>query len=235
MVLAVWSPKGGVGTSVIAAGLAVVLSRSHAVTGARLADLAGDQPSIFGVASDPPTGLADWLAAGVEAPTEALDRLAVPVRPRLVVLPRGGSPGALPGEGAAGAALAVALDGVPTIIDAGVPRDPAARGVVAAADISVVVVRPCYLALRRAVGDDLLRTAAGVIVIEEVGRALTHRDVGNVLGRRVLARVPMRVSIAKSVDAGLFGGRLPRDLTAAMRRVLEHVGFVPGIEEGAAA
>ena len=52
----------------------------------------------------------------------------------------------------AGAALAVALrDGpVATIVDCGRAADPAARAIVEVADVSVVVVRGCYLAVRRA-------------------------------------------------------------------------------------
>src|SRR5438876_4402271 len=52
-----WSPKCGSGTSVLAAACALVLGRRG---GARLADLDGDQPALFGLASDPPTGLVDW-------------------------------------------------------------------------------------------------------------------------------------------------------------------------------
>src|SRR6266700_6142645 len=74
VLLALWSPKGGSGTSVLAAACALVLGRRG---GARLADLDGDQPALFGLASEPPTGLVDWLGAGPEAPTDALERLTV--------------------------------------------------------------------------------------------------------------------------------------------------------------
>jgi MinD superfamily P-loop ATPase len=48
VLLALWSPKGGSGTSVLAAACALVLGRRG---GARLADLDGDQPALFGLAS----------------------------------------------------------------------------------------------------------------------------------------------------------------------------------------
>src|SRR4051794_41536002 len=67
-----WSPKGGSGTSVVAATAALVLAREGA---ARVADLAGDLPAVLGLASDPDLGLRDWLRAGPEAPTEGLERL----------------------------------------------------------------------------------------------------------------------------------------------------------------
>jgi hypothetical protein len=45
VLLALWSPKGGSGTSVLAAACALVLGRRG---GARLADLDGDQPACSG-------------------------------------------------------------------------------------------------------------------------------------------------------------------------------------------
>src|SRR5215211_1039145 len=125
VLLALWSPKGGSGTSVLAAAAALVLARGPA-GGCRLADLDGDQPAIFGFASEPELGLLDWLAAGPETPSEALDRLAVEVALR---------------------------DGsLPVVVDCGRAVEPAARAVTEVADAAVVVVRGCYLALRRAVG-----------------------------------------------------------------------------------
>jgi len=235
VVVAVWSPKGGSGTSVVAAGLAVVLSSSRGVSHARIADLNGDQPSIFGLNADPEDGVANWLAAGAGAPTDAMDRWAVRARPQLSLLPRGGEPGRLPGDEAAGAALAVALDDAPTVIDVGVPVDPAQRGVIEAATTSIVVLRLCYLALRRAVRESLLSATAGVVVVGEDHRSIRATDVSSVLGCPLLGRVRVRPSIARAVDAGLFAGRLPQDLLAPMRRTLQRIGAMSGLDEGAAA
>ncbi len=80
MLLALWSPKGGSGTSVLAAACSVVLARGPAGA-CRIADLAGDQAAIFGLAGEPELGLTDWLDAGPEAPLDALDRMAVAVAP----------------------------------------------------------------------------------------------------------------------------------------------------------
>ena len=61
MLVCFWSPKGGSGTSVIAAAAALVLARE---TDARVVDLAGDQPAVLGLAHDPVPGLLDWMRAG---------------------------------------------------------------------------------------------------------------------------------------------------------------------------
>ena len=226
MLLALWSPKGGAGTSVVAAACALVLARKS--DGARLADLDGDQPAIFALASEPSTGLLDWLAAGPEAPADALDRLAITAAPGVALLPRGAtshrSPVAKePAE--VGAALAVALrDGpVPTIVDAGSASPPATRALVEVADTSVIVLRGCYLGLRRAVRSPLLGRAAGVVLVEEPGRSLGASEVADVLDQPVLARVPVRASVARAVDAGVLSARLPEALARPVARLLARV------------
>jgi hypothetical protein len=234
VLLSFWSPKGGSGTSVVAAACALVLTRSTATMrapGARLVDLAGDQPAIFGLASDPDTGVADWLAIGPEAPSEALDRLAVEAAPGLTLLPRGRPDRALAPVAAAeaGAALAVALrDGPrPTLLDLGSAATPATRALLEVSDVAVVVVRSCYLALRRAVRAPGLERSHGVVVVEETGRSLQPRAVGDVLDRPVLARVPVRVAVARAVDAGVLPARLPEVLARPAAALCAQVGLLP--------
>jgi hypothetical protein len=223
LLLALWSPKGGSGTSVLAAAISLVLARRGP---ARLADLDGDQPAIFGLAPEPTAGLGAWLAEGPSAPTEALDRLTVPIAPGLHLLPFGGVPrGAPEPPPESGAALVTALrDGPDTVIDVG-PHDQIGEAVVEVADLSVIVVRSCYLALRRAVRRPSVARAAGVVLVEEGGRALGREAVAEVLGCPLLARVPVRPAVARTVDAGLLAMRLPSQLAAPAGRVLDALGL----------
>jgi hypothetical protein len=235
VLLALWSPKGGSGTSVLAAACALVLGRRG---GARLADLDGDQPALFGLASEPPTGLVDWLGAGPEAPTDALERLTVEAAAGVALIPRGtpARPLAPVPAAEAGAALAVALrDGlVPTVVDLGLAQTPAARAVLEVADASLVVVRGCYLTLRRAVRAAPLAHATGVVHVAEPGRAIGRRDVAGVLDRPVLAEVPVRAAIARAVDAGLLPTRLPDVLARPVHEALGRLGLL-GDRRGRAA
>ncbi|MGI8797654.1 MAG: hypothetical protein ACR2IR_13920 [Acidimicrobiia bacterium] len=228
MLFALWSPKGGSGTSVLAAACSLVLARHS--DGVRLADLDGDQPAIFGLGADPPTGLADWLAAGPEAPTEALDRLAVEATHEVALLPRGSAERSLAPVAAAeaGAALGVALrDGpAPTVVDLGAAVAPAARALLEIADASAVVVRGCYLALRRAVHSPGLARSAGIVLVDEPGRSLGAREVAEVLDRRVLARVPVRAATARAVDAGVLAARLPDSLARSATEMLDGLGLL---------
>jgi hypothetical protein len=77
---------------------------------------------------------------------------------------------------------------------------------------SLLVLRPCYLALRRAANHPL--RPAGVVLVTEAGRALTRSDVEGVLGVPVRATVPVEPVVARAVDAGLLAARLPRSLRA---------------------
>jgi cellulose biosynthesis protein BcsQ len=237
MLLALWSPKGGSGTSVFAASVALVLARGPA-SGCRLADLDGDQPAIFGLGAEPELGLLDWLAAGPETPTEALDRLAVEVAPGVALLPLGGpaSPLTARPEAVAGAALAVALrDGpIPVIADCGQAAEPATRAVAEVADVTIAVVRGCYLTLRRAVRAPALACTMGTVLVEEPGRSLSRREVADVLGLPVLARVPFRDQVFRAVDAGVLPARLPDALARAASDLVARVGIGPA-HRGAAA
>jgi hypothetical protein len=237
MLLALWSPKGGSGTSVLAAAVAVVLAREPS-TGCRLGDLGGDQPAIFGLGAEPELGLADWLTAGPETPTEALDRLVVEVAPGVALLPLGGPAPVLSARPAAeaGAALAVALrDGTaPAVVDCGNATEPAARAVAEVADATVVVVRGCYLALRRAVRSPVLACTVGSVLVEEPGRSLARREVADVLGVPILARVPVRDQVARAVDAGVIAARLPEVMARAAGELVARLGVGPA-RRGAAA
>ncbi len=231
--LAFWSPKGGSGTSVVAAACA--LHAARALGSCRLVDLCGDQPAILGLGADPETGVADWLAAGPTAPTDALDRLGVEVVPGLSLLARGRSTRVLEPAASAesGAALVVALrDGPLTILDVGVPDTPVARAALEVTDGSIMVMRECYVALRRAVRNPLTARAFGIVVVAEPGRSLGPSDLAQVLGRPVVARIPIRDAVARAVDAGTLPTRLPEPLSkgaAAILRGLGHAGAHRGV------
>lgn len=231
MLVSVWTPKGGSGASVFAAACGLVLARREP---ARLADFCGDQPAVLGLAADPDAGLASWLAAGPETPADALDRLSVDAAPNLALLPMGHGPVARAAP-EAGAALGVVLrdDSRPTIADLGRASAPALQAVREVSDASVLVIRGCYLALRRAVRNEATSRAAGAVLLEESGRALGEREVADVLGVPVLAVVPCRVATSRVVDAGVLAARLPDALREPATRVLERLGAIG--RKGAAA
>ena len=229
MLIACWSAKGGSGTSVVAAALGLVLA-SRVVDDVLLVDLAGDLPAVLGRrsgAADERAGIAEWLSAG-PADADALRRLEVAAAPGLRLLARGAP---LDGRSAAdGNELLPALgDGLPAgvrggrpvVVDAGVPSvDGLAAAVVAGAAMSLLVLRPCYLALRRAVDLSSSVRASGAVVIDEMGRALRRADIEDALGVPVLAMVRACPEVARAVDAGLLSSRLPRAIASPLRKVV---------------
>ncbi len=184
---------------------------------------------MLGLGADPETGVADWLAVGPTAPTDALDRLGIEVAPSLSLLPKGRAGSVLePAIAAeAGAALAVALrDGPLTIVDVGVPDTAVARAILEVSDVSLLVIRECYLALRRASQCAAVARSFGIVVLQEPGRSLGPADVGQVLGRPLVARIPTRAAIARAVDAGVLTNRLPEPLSRAAAQIFRELGIV---------
>jgi Mrp family chromosome partitioning ATPase len=222
VVFACWSPKGGSGTTVVAVTLARVLA-DRDDHGALIVDLGGDVPAALGHPEPSGPGVAEWLAAGDEAPADGLARIEQPLGTRLGLVARGRGPLVSPTR-AELLAAALSADRRAVVIDCG----PVAVGLsssesgeigrvfAATATHSLLVVRPCYLALRRAVAMSF--RPSGVVVVQEPGRALEPTDIGDVLGVPVVAVVQHDPAVGRMVDAGLLGVRLPGSLVRALRK-----------------
>lgn len=220
MLICCWSAKGGAGTTVVAGALALRLARSTS-GGALLVDLAGDAATVLGL----PAGARCAPAAG-----------GPPNHGELVYsaeeIPGGGGLSMLAIDPARlaegdGTALLERLeaDGRPVVVDAGLlslPRccDAAlsvAEELAAASTHSLLVLRPCFLALRRALMAPI--RPSGIVLVEEPGRALSAADVETALDVPVRARVGVTPQVARAVDAGLLAARLPVTLDRDLRDV----------------
>jgi hypothetical protein len=216
VVISCWSAKGGCGTTVVACALAILQAR---VSGeALLVDLAGDAPAALGVPEPTGPGIAQWLAAAEagEASAEALPRLEVEVGSGIALIPRGegdlaGTTDDLLGAWTAGSRPVVVDCGT---LDAGATT--VAAEIAATASRSLLVVRPCFLAVRRALAAPV--GPSGVVLVHEPGRGISRTDVETVLGAPVVAEVDLDPAIGRAVDAGLLSVRLPRELERSLRR-----------------
>jgi hypothetical protein len=216
MLIACWSVKGGAGTTIVAAALALLSARR---TPTVLVDLAGDLPAALGLPEPASPGISGWLAAGPGVPADALGRIELEVTPGVALLPRG--EGVL--NPARASLLAALLDrsSRPTVIDCGrignpadPVRDAVATTLIGAARRSILVIRPCYMALHRARQAPV--RPSGLVVVQEPGRVLTTADVQQVVKVPVLAEVVLDPAVARTVDAGMLAGRLPRSLAKAL-------------------
>ncbi|NCZ70371.1 MAG: hypothetical protein EBY80_09395 [Actinobacteria bacterium] len=206
------SVKGGSGTSIVTAALASLASTSSNTV---LVDLAGDQPAIFGSVT-PIAGVTDWMnAPHAESPFDT----DISIDDQLHIVPTGQRPlphRDAPSWNALVERLVESSARSTIIVDLGTHDAP--TSLIEAADRVLLVVRPCYLALRKAVA--LSVKADSVVVVDEDQRALRPRDVESVLGLPVVAIVKTHPSVARRVDAGLFHRRLPDSLAEPLRHVL---------------
>lgn len=217
MVVVCWSAKGGAGTSVVVAGLAIGSTRRNAASRTVVVDTAGDIPAILAM-SEPAVGVSEWIAQ----PTAFdLRDLLVERSSNLFVLPLGTSPLPEPRSGS-WSRLALELSamsalGSTIIVDAG--NGPPPDALVHVADRSHVVVRPCYLALRRT--KILAERAHSAILVLEPNRVLTASDVASVLDVPIEAHVSLDADVARRVDAGVISTRPPLRLLADLTPVLD--------------
>jgi hypothetical protein len=224
MVTLCWAAKGGSGTTVVATALALSSPRPSL-----LVDLDGEIPAVLGVPEPDRPGVAEWLAS--DATADHLAELLIDIGPRTWLLPwRASSSGHAGADGRGNttgsdddrwASLGDWLHdwsvqwGCDVTIDVGTRTPPPA--LLERSDRSLLVTRPCYLALRRAVRSSVRPT--GVVLVDEPGHGLGHRDIEHALGVPVDAIVSIDPMVSRAVDAGLLASRLPRVMTRALRRV----------------
>jgi hypothetical protein len=206
-----WAAKGGSGTTVVTAALALSLPRPVAVV-----DLAGDLPAVFGLPEPGGPGVHDWLMS--DAPADQLHDLTIGVCDQVTLLPAGTIPGSVTAAEVTAERWddllsALTSDGHRVVIDGGTGAPPLVAHELV--DRSLLVTRSCYLALRRAVASPL--RPSGIVLVSEPGRALRAVDVETAVGAPVIATVAIDPAVARAVDAGLLAARLPRIIQRDLR------------------
>jgi hypothetical protein len=219
MVTLCWAAKGGSGTTVVATALALSSQRPSL-----LVDLDGEIPAVLGVPEPDRPGVAEWLAS--DTSTDHLADLLIDIGPRAWLLPwcaitSNTSLDSTQPQSERWAALGDWLHdwsnqwGCDVTVDVGTRTPPEALA--ARSNRSLLITRPCYLSLRRAVHSTVRPT--GVVLVDEPGHGLTQRDIEHALGVPVDAVVSFDPTVSRAVDAGLLASRLPRVMTRALRRV----------------
>lgn len=205
MITLCWAAKGGSGTTVVAASIALA-NRQPTL----LVDLDRDQPSVLGIAEPDSPGVHDWLAS--TAPASRLAALEVAVRPQLALLP-GGHWGVASAQRWHQLASALATDSRDVVVDVGTRPPPEA--LVAVAGRTWLVTRPCYLALRAAARSSV--RSSGVVLVNEPGHAMRAADVEAAVGVPIATVLLFDPAISRAVDSGLLISRLPSGLTRTLR------------------
>lgn len=203
MMATMWALKGGQGTSTTTAMAAVGTSADRP---ALLVDLCGDQTSLFRMGRHQ-QGIAEWSAG--QEPAEELARHALHVTDTLRLLPRGQGPIYPQRTDELYEWLIRAQPIDPVIVDAGTldpesggeARDHRLRRFAAeVAPASILVTKPCYLALRRGALNSISPT--GVVMVADTRRALGPKDIEQATGAPVLATIGYDHDIALAADGG---------------------------------
>ncbi|MEO6125413.1 MAG: hypothetical protein ABIR32_17065 [Ilumatobacteraceae bacterium] len=179
-----------------------------------LIDLVGDVPAVLGIAEPPGPGVHDWVARSM-APPSALAAIAVTVNDNLRVVPCGSL--IAPPDHPRWAVLAEYLADLDTDVFVDASTTPPPPGLLQEATQNLLVIRQCYIGLRRAAASSIRPSA--VIVVHEAGRALTVDDVSAALNAPVVGQVTVDPQVARVIDAGLLLRRMPRALSLGLREV----------------
>ncbi len=226
MVTLCWAAKGGSGTTVVTATLALESGRP-----ALLVDLAGEIPAVLGMSPTDRPGVANWFDA--DGGTNQIADLLVEIDDTTTLLPhrqdveaaphrsnRGRTAGAGPSD-RRWQELCGWFDewevahGGDVWIDGGTGPPPPALA--DAVEHRWLVTRACYLSLRRAAASPVCPT--GILLVDEVGRALRPRDIERSVGAPIVGRLPIDPKVARAVDAGLLISRPPHTIRRSLRRI----------------
>ena len=208
MFIVCWSPKGGSGTSVVAAALGLTIASSGRET--LLVDTVGDLPMVLGLPPGNGDGLSDWLLAPSDVSADALSLLEMPAGERLQLLGAGNATQeAINPERTVLAAELLSRSARLVVVDAGSAGPPDPWLVQGAS--AVMVIRACYLGIQAALARPLALGTA-VVVVEEPGRALRLSDVTAVFNGHKVVAVPWDPAVSRAVDSGLLAHRMPRSL-----------------------
>lgn len=225
---AIWSPKGGSGTTVLSAHLASLLAKDG--TKCVLIDLDldhGDLTAVVGVESHAKTIL-DLLRVSDEITASVLESVAWAHPDGFGVVLSPGSPGE------AGliktSDLIAAVESVRELTDHVILDLPSGAGdlVFAAAegaDQLLLVVTPDLLSLRRSRDAMQALRTAGVdearieVVLNRSGGDISANDVATVLGRPVIAEIRPDVGLFKAPDRGELAKSAAKLLGPLARRI----------------
>jgi hypothetical protein len=193
--------KGGQGTTTVAASLAVTAARCNRRV--VLIDTGGDAASIL---DHPPTTPADDLSSGIAeaSPIDGVELVHLPADRIDADTVRTVSE--------------LATNSTAVIVDAGV--DPAVVrqfDAVRPRPQRLLVVRPCYLAIRRAAA--VPYTPDHIVLVRERLRSLTTDDVERALSLPVTT-VDHDPVIARAIDAGLLVTHAHRHLGKPLRQLV---------------
>lgn len=214
-ICSVYSAKGGVGTSTVAALLALARQKETPID---LVDFTGEQIDLLDL-ERPPSFQAERSKVQLLSSIEVKEKLSY--RRCLIE-----------GDQDPTATAAQVLDELyfakkDVVIDCGNLNQPSAgiqRELTRCAQSRLLVVRCCYLCLANSQKLDIEPT--GVIMLKEPGRVLGLGDVESVINAPVVATISIDSSVARLIDSGFLKKRAPRRLLETFASIQDEFAHV---------
>lgn len=162
----------------------------------------GDLPAVFGLEEEHPSvGITQWIRSSADVPASSLAQVGTDLLLNLRLVHNGANATAdFTSESAQ--RLEQGLPGFTAIVDAA-GLSSSTSHLASHAELSLCVIRPCYLAASRVVRSSV--HADGLVVIEESGRTLRAQDIAESLGIPIACQLKWDNAIARAVDAGRLG------------------------------
>lgn len=195
--IVVWGVKGGAGVTVVTALLAMGHTEPVVAT-----SFDHDLSHVFGRSNAPgAAGLTEWTNSSQDVDASAVRSLLVDVDDRVKILPVGQQTiGRRPVADLGENNSALIVDGGIASDAYNTERIDQLFDCADVAELSLMVIRPCYLSLERA-GSQLPR-CDGLIVVRERWQAIKATDIEGVFGLPVLATLDVEPALARLVDEG---------------------------------
>lgn len=222
VLISVFSPKGGVGTTVASVLIGQACSRyssTFIVDACR-----GDVDNVVGMQSDAKYCFDDWMCSP-EPSSTSLCSIAVTVIENLnVVVGRTHSenemneqfPRAFQREISYEKRRCIVnalvqMEGH-CVVDLGTELSALNVEIAQASDVVVMVLRECYLALARAIEHPLVHHVDACVIVQENGRSISVDQIVDTLSLTTVIEVDARRDFARCIDAGVLIHRTPARL-----------------------
>lgn len=226
MLVSIFSPKGGSGTSTNACLLAKSFSRHMPSMPIVLIDaFNGDLDSIVGIDPESEYGFAQWLESA-NPNIHNLEKISNSVFENLTFVSNSSvkhdrfssQTNSVEDKAERYEKITSALsdDASVCIVDLGTRVDALSSVIVAASDLVVMAIKSCYVSLNRATAHPYREYADACIFIEEQGRSINSKQVSEVLKINCIIELDARRDFARAIDAGVLLFRTPKNMIASI-------------------
>ncbi len=235
MLITVFSPKGGSGTSTCAALIAKSFS-IHMNNPTTLIDAHnGDIESVIGIDSESEYGFLQWIRSSSPS-SNNLQKISNYIDAKLSFVNYSsnisdGYNNALVAEGTQFEKVKNAFTDtdVNYVIDIGTNVNTLTTSLIESSDLVIMVMKECYVSLNRASAHPYVESADVAVVVKESGRSISSKQIGEVLKLRCFIEIEARRDFAKIIDAGVLLFRTPKNMISALNDfVIDVKNFTEG-------